>query len=104
LPLALLYFALGNQHVFVKLAQFFSQAALVTFGGAYAVLAYVAQQAVNVYKWLQPEEMLVGLSMAETMPGPLIMVNQFVGFMGAYRFPRDMNAVLSGIIGPSVVV
>jgi chromate transporter len=104
LPLVLLYFAVGGQHVFVKLAQFFSQAALVTFGGAYAVLAYVAQQAVDVFGWLQPEEMLVGLSMAETTPGPLIMVNQFVGFMGAYRFAGELNPVFSGVIGSIVTV
>lgn len=104
LPLALLWLALGRQHVFVQLAQFFSQAALVTFGGAYAVLAYVAQQAVDVFGWLEPKEMLVGLSMAETTPGPLIMVNQFVGFMGAYRFAGDMNPLLSGIIGSVAVV
>jgi chromate transporter len=103
-PLVLLYFAVGGQHVFVKLAQFFSQAALVTFGGAYAVLAYVAQQAVDVFGWLQPEEMLVGLSMAETTPGPLIMVNQFVGFMGAYRFAGELNPVFSGVIGSIVTV
>jgi chromate transporter len=97
LPLALLWLALGSEHVFVQLAQFFSQAALVTFGGAYAVLAYVAQQAVEVYGWLEPREMLVGLSMAETTPGPLIMVNQFVGFMGAYRFASDMNPVIESL-------
>jgi chromate transporter len=104
LPLVLLYFALGEQHVFVKLAQFFSQAALVTFGGAYSVLAYVAQQAVDVFGWLQPKEMLVGLSMAETTPGPLIMVNQFVGFMGAYRFAGEMNPIFSGVIGSIITV
>jgi chromate transporter len=104
LPFVLLWLLVGGEHVFVKLAQFFSQAALVTFGGAYAVLAYVAQQAVDVFGWLQPEEMLVGLSMAETTPGPLIMVNQFVGFMGAYRFAGNMNPVLSGVIGSVVVV
>jgi chromate transporter len=104
LPLVLLYLTLGGQHVFVKLARFFSQAALVTFGGAYAVLAYVGQQAVEVYNWLRAEELLVGLSMAETTPGPLIMVNQFVGFMGAYRFAGEMNAVLSGFIGSTVTV
>jgi chromate transporter len=104
LPLALLYLALGGQHVFVKLAQFFSQAALVTFGGAYSVLAYVAQQAVDVFGWLRADEMLIGLSMAETTPGPLIMVNQFVGFMGAYRFAGGMDAVLSGIIGSVITV
>jgi chromate transporter len=104
LPLALLWLALGNQHVFVQLASFFSRAALVTFGGAYSVLAYVAQQAVEVFGWLQPKEMLVGLSMAETTPGPLIMVNQFVGFMGAYRFALDMNPVVSGVIGSIITV
>jgi chromate transporter len=104
LPLALLYFTLGRQHVFVKLFQFFSQAALVTFGGAYSVLAYVAQQAVDVYGWLRADEMLIGLSMAETTPGPLIMVNQFVGFMGAYRFAGEMNPVVSGIVGSGVTV
>ena len=61
--------------------------AVVTFGGAYAVLAYVAQEAVETYGWLQPGEMLDGLGMAETTPGPLIMVTQFVGFMGAFRAP-----------------
>jgi chromate transporter len=104
LPFALLWLALGGQHVFVKQAQFFSQAALVTFGGAYSVLAYVAQQAVDVFGWLRADEMLVGLSMAETTPGPLIMVNQFVGFMGAYRFPGELSPVLSGIIGSVVTV
>jgi chromate transporter len=90
--------------VVVQLASFFSRAALVTFGGAYSVLAYVAQQAVEVFGWLQPKEMLVGLSMAETTPGPLIMVNQFVGFMGAYRFALDMNPVVSGVIGSIITV
>ncbi len=103
-PLGLVWLALGSQHVFVKLALFFSQAALVTFGGAYAVLAYVAQQAVEVFGWLEPKEMLIGLSMAETTPGPLIMVNQFVGFMGAYRFAGEMNPVLSGVIGSAITV
>ena len=66
---------------------FFSEMAVVTFGGAYAVLAYVAQQAVAHYHWLRPGEMLDGLGMAETTPGPLIMVTQFVGFIAAYRDP-----------------
>ncbi|MGL4611985.1 MAG: chromate efflux transporter [Trueperaceae bacterium] len=104
LPFAFLWIALGREHVFVRLAQFFSQAALVTFGGAYAVLAYVAQQAVDVFGWLEPKEVVIGLSMAETTPGPLIMVNQFVGFMGAYRFAGDLNPVLSGIIGSVITV
>jgi chromate transporter len=73
--------------------------AVVTFGGAYAVLAYVAQQAVENYGWLQPGEMLDGLGMAETTPGPLIMVTQFVGFMGAYRDPGSLPPMLAGTLG-----
>src|SRR3546814_9326432 len=73
--------------------------AVVTFGGAYAVLAYVAQQAVEVYGWLQPGEMLDGLGMAETTPGPLIMVTQFVGFMGAFRDPGGLSPLIAGTLG-----
>ena len=73
--------------------------AVVTFGGAYAVLAYVAQQAVETYGWLQPGEMLDGLGMAETTPGPLIMVLQFVGFMGAFREPGGLAPMLAGMLG-----
>ena len=73
--------------------------AVVTFGGAYAVLAYVAQQAVEHYHWLQPREMLDGLGMAETTPGPLIMVLQFVGFMAAYRDPGTLSPMLAGTLG-----
>jgi chromate transporter len=72
---------------------------VVTFGGAYAVLAYVAQQAVDTYGWLQPGEMLDGLGMAETTPGPLIMVVQFVGFMGAFRDPGALPPMLAGALG-----
>src|SRR6185437_5989705 len=78
---------------------FFSKMALVTFGGAYAVLAYVAQQAVEHYHWLKPHEMLDGLGMAETTPGPLIMVLQFVGFMAAYRDHGALSPVLAGTLG-----
>ena len=77
----------GSESVFTSIAIFFSKMALVTFGGAYAVLAYVAQQAVSTYHWVTPGEMLDGLGMAETTPGPLIMVLQFVGFMAAFRAP-----------------
>ena len=73
--------------------------AMVTFGGAYAVLAYVAQQAVEHYHWLQPREMLDGLGMAETTPGPLIMVLQFVGFMAAYRDPGTLSPMLAATLG-----
>ena len=76
-----------------------SKMAMVTFGGAYAVLAYVAQQAVENYGWLQPGEMLDGLGMAETTPGPLIMVLQFVGFMAAYRDPGGLSPLLAGTLG-----
>ncbi|WP_376706331.1 chromate efflux transporter (plasmid) [Mesorhizobium sp. ISC25] len=90
---------LGQGNVFTDIAIFFSKMALVTFGGAYAVLAYVAQQGVEHYGWLKPGEMLDGLGMAETTPGPLIMVTQFVGFMGAYRAPGMLNALVAGTLG-----
>lgn len=99
LPLLALALLMGGESVFTRLGTFFSQAAVVTFGGAYAVLAYVAQQAVEVHGWLQPGEMLDGLGMAETTPGPLIMVVQFVGFMGAYRFPGGIDPLLAGVFG-----
>jgi chromate transporter len=72
---------------------------VVTFGGAYAVLAYVAQQAVETYGWLAPGEMLDGLGLAETTPGPLIMVLQFVGFMGAFRDPGTLHPMVAGTLG-----
>lgn len=98
-PVALLVVALGSDNVFSKIAIFFSEMAMVTFGGAYAVLSYVAQQAVQHYGWLRPGEMLDGLGMAETTPGPLIMVTQFVGFMGAYRSPDGLNPMLAATLG-----
>ena len=90
---------LGSDNVFSQIAVFFSKMAMVTFGGAYAVLAYVAQQAVENYGWLKPGEMLDGLGMAETTPGPLIMVLQFVGFMAAYRDPGSLSPMLAGTLG-----
>ena len=78
---------------------FFSKMAVVTFGGAYAVLAYVAQAAVDTHGWLQPGEMLDGLGMAETTPGPLIIVTQFVGFMGAFRDPGTLSPLMAGTLG-----
>jgi chromate transporter len=98
-PLALLAALLGGDSVFTNIALFFSKLAVVTFGGAYAVLAYVAQGAVETYAWLQPGEMLDGLGMAETTPGPLIMVTQFVGFMGAFRDPGLLHPLLAGALG-----
>lgn len=96
LPVGLLAVTLGPGNVFADIATFFSKMAVVTFGGAYAVLAYVAQEAVGTYGWLRPGEMLDGLGMAETTPGPLIMVLQFVGFMGAYR---EGGGLLAGTAG-----
>ena len=98
-PVALLVLMTGQGNVFAEIATFFSKMAMVTFGGAYAVLAYVAQQAVEQYHWLQPREMLDGLGMAETTPGPLIMVLQFVGFMAAFRDPGSLPPMLAGTLG-----
>jgi chromate transporter len=99
LPVLVLLITLGSANSFSQIAIFFSKMAVVTFGGAYAVLAYVAQQAVEHYHWLRPGEMLDGLGMAETTPGPLIMVTQFVGFMAAYRHPGALPAMLAGTLG-----
>ncbi|ESX06568.1 chromate transporter [Mesorhizobium sp. LSJC268A00] len=98
-PVLFLLLFLGQGNVFTDIAIFFSKMAVVTFGGAYAVLAYVAQQGVEHYGWLKPGEMLDGLGMAETTPGPLIMVTQFVGFMGAFREPGVLNALVAGTLG-----
>ncbi|MGV1760925.1 chromate efflux transporter [Rhizobium sp. A22-96] len=98
-PIILLFAVLGQHSVFSDIAVFFSKMAMVTFGGAYAVLSYVAQEAVNHYGWLKPGEMLDGLGLAETTPGPLIMVTQFVGFMGAYRAPGGLSPLLAGTLG-----
>jgi len=101
-PVAVLISWLGLNNVFTQESLFFSKMAVVTFGGAYAVLAYVAQQAVSTYGWLAPGEMLDGLGMAETTPGPLIMVVQFVGFMGAYRNPGLLDPMLAGVLGAAI--
>jgi chromate transporter len=98
-PVGVLLATLGPAATFSQIALFFSKMAMVTFGGAYAVLAYVAQQAVESYGWLKPGEMLDGLGMAETTPGPLIMVLQFVGFMAAYRDPGALPPMLAGTLG-----
>ncbi len=98
-PVIVLLVTLGSADVFSVIAVFFSKMAVVTFGGAYAVLAYVAQQAVDNYGWLKPGEMLDGLGMAETTPGPLIMVLQFVGFMAAFRDPGTLPPMLAGTLG-----
>jgi chromate transporter len=89
----------GSDSVYSQQALFFSKAAMVTFGGAYAVLPYVTDAAVNEYHWLTLGEMLNGLGMAETTPGPLIQVVQFVGFMGAYRNPGELSPLAAGVAG-----
>ena len=101
-PVGALWLWRGPGDVLVREALFFTQAAFVTFGGAYAVLAYIAEQAVNTYRWLGPDEMAQGLGLAESTPGPLIMVTQYVGFVGAWRdagpYPPLLNGVLGGLI------
>jgi chromate transporter len=99
LPVIAVAVVAGTGNVFTSIAVFFSKMALVTFGGAYAVLAYVAQQAVSAYHWVTPGEMLDGLGMAETTPGPLIMVLQFVGFMAAFRSPGVFSPLIAGALG-----
>lgn len=98
-PVLALFVLLGPDDVFTRVATFFSQMAVVTFGGAYAVLAYVAQEAVGTYGWLRPVEMLDGLGMAETTPGPLIMVTQFVGFLAAYRDAGGLMPLVAATLG-----
>jgi len=102
LPVAVCFLWLGPDNVFSALAFFFSKLAMVTFGGAYAVLAYVAQAGVETHGWLQPHEMLDGLGMAETTPGPLIMVVQFVGYLAAYREAGTLDPATAGLIGAAL--
>jgi chromate transporter len=88
--------------VLVEIGVFFGKVAVVSFGGAYAVLAYVAQEAVHTFGWLRPEEMLDGLGLAETTPGPLIMVVQFVAFMGAWRNPGALDPTWAAVVASCV--
>lgn len=103
LPVTALLLLAGRGDVFTELAIFFSKLATVTFGGAYAVLAYMAQEAVETHGWLAPGEMLDGLGMAETTPGPLVQVVQFVGYMGGYRGAEGMGPVTAGVLASLVV-
>jgi chromate transporter len=98
-PIIAIYAFLGASHVLAQESVFFSKMAVVTFGGAYAVLAYVAQQAVSNYGWLTPDDMLEGLALAETTPGPLILVLTFVGFLGAYHAPLPFDPIWAGSLG-----
>lgn len=98
-PMVLIAVTLGQDHVLWEIGAFFSQLAIVTFGGAYAVLAYMAQEAVQGFGWLQPGEMADGLGLAETTPGPLILVTQFVGYLAAFRAPEPFSPLLAGLLG-----
>lgn len=98
-PMAAVYVTLGPDHVLWQIGSFFSQLAIVTFGGAYAVLSYMAQEAVQGFGWLSPGEMADGLGLAETTPGPLIMVTQFVGYLAAFRTPEPFSPLVAGIVG-----
>lgn len=98
-PMVLIAATLGQEHVLWKIGAFFSQLAIVTFGGAYAVLAYMAQEAVQSFGWLKPGEMADGLGLAETTPGPLILVTQFVGYLAAFRAPEPFSPLVAGLLG-----
>jgi chromate transporter len=98
-PMALIAATLGQGHVLWQIGAFFSQLAVVTFGGAYAVLAYMAQEAVQGFGWLRPGEMADGLGLAETTPGPLILVTQFVGYLAAFRAPEPFSPLVAGFLG-----
>ncbi len=101
-PMVVIALTLGQDHVLWKIGAFFSQLAIVTFGGAYAVLAYMAQEAVQGFGWLQPGEMADGLGLAETTPGPLILVTQFVGYLAAFRAPEPFSPLVAGLIGAAL--
>ena len=103
LPLLIAALTLGNDHVIVHEGRFFATSALVTFGGAYAVLSYVAQEAVYRFQWLTPAEMVTGLGFAESTPGPLIQVVQFVAFLGAFRAPSPLDPFVAGILASLLV-
>ena len=104
IPLLAVIIWRGPGDVLAQEAVFFSKAALITFGGAYAVLAYLAQAAVEHFGWLAPGEMLDGLGLAESTPGPLIMVTEFVGFLGAFRHPADLDPVVAGVLGATITI
>ena len=99
MPILLIGVWRGWDNTLFQEGVFFSKAAMVTFGGAYAVLPYVAQQAVEKYRWLETGQMMDGLALAETTPGPLIMVLQFVGFIGAWQNPGGLSPIVAGTLG-----
>jgi chromate transporter len=101
-PVALAVLALGPKHVLVSIGTFFSKLAVVSFGGAYALLAYMAQEAVETQGWMTAPEMVDGLGLAETTPGPLILVTQFVGFLAAFREAAPFSPLVAGILGAAM--
>ena len=101
-PIAIAALVFGPQHVLVSIGMFFSKLAVVSFGGAYALLAYMAQQAVETYGWMTAPEMVDGLVLAETTPGPLILVTQFVGFLAAFRDAAPFSPITAGILGAAM--
>ncbi|MCD6041563.1 MAG: chromate transporter [Burkholderiales bacterium] len=101
-PVVLVVLAFGTAHVLFDIAAFFSKLAVVSFGGAYALLAYMAQEAVENYRWMTAPEMVDGLGLAETLPGPLIKVTQFVGFLAAWRDPAPFSPVGAGVLGAAL--
>lgn len=101
-PVALATAVLGSSHVLVSIGLFFSKLATVSFGGAYALLAYMAQQAVETHHWMTAPEMVDGLGLAETTPGPLILVTQFVGFLAGFRDAAPFTPVTAGILGAAM--
>jgi chromate transporter len=101
-PVAAAFVMLGADHVFVDIGVFFSKLAVVSFGGAYALLAYMAQEAVETYRWMTAPEMVDGLGLAETLPGPLIKITQFVGFLGAYRDAAPFTPAGAGVLGSAL--
>ncbi len=104
LPVLACFCLLGDKSVFTQLGLFFSQMAVVTFGGAYSVLSYVAQQAVQHYYWLDAADMMNGLGLAETTPGPLILVNEYVGFLAAFRAETGLPALVAGTLGAALTL
>jgi chromate transporter len=103
-PVALAALALGPTHVLVTIGIFFSTLAVVTFGGAYAVLAYMAQAAVETFAWVTPEQMVDGLGLAETTPGPLILVTQFIAFLAAFGNPAPFTPIVAGVIASGLTI
>jgi chromate transporter len=101
-PVALALVVLGPSHVLVSIGMFFSKLAVVSFGGAYAVLAYMAQEAVETHHWMTAPEMVDGLGLAETTPGPLILVTQFVGFLAAFRDAAPFSPIVAGVLGAAM--